>query len=238
MPDFAAAGQAKLTVACSGGAKATKAVIVVGDLIPPKVALVKQGYSPRIQGSRENVSYGLVLQNTSPNANALNVGVLVNFVLPDGHLIGSATKTISIINAGSTYFLGGDMGFSGNPTITKLEVVISPGGRARSEKTFQPELDNVHLVPGMSDPSWLGSIEGEVVNVHSSLTLSNASMSCVVFDANGNVLGGGNGSAFVKLLPGSRAFFKLTGGLGSIPYNTASSVSISVIPSYQQSAAP
>ena len=102
VPDFAAAGQARLTVACPGGGAATKPVIVVGGLVPPKVTVVKQGFSTQVQGSRENVSYGLVLQNPSPNANALDVGVLVNFVLPDDHLIGSASATIPIINAGST----------------------------------------------------------------------------------------------------------------------------------------
>src|SRR5262249_34482591 len=60
--EFAAAGQAKLTAACPGG-KATKAVIVVGGLIPPRVEVVKKGFSARVKGSNENVSYGLVLQN-------------------------------------------------------------------------------------------------------------------------------------------------------------------------------
>jgi hypothetical protein len=237
VPDFAAAGQAKLSVAC-GAAKATKSVTVVGDLIPPRVKLLKQGFSPRVQGSFENVSYGLVLQNTSPNANALNVSVLVNFVLPDGHLIGTATNSIPIINAGSPFYVGGNIGFTGVPTISKLEVVINPGGRARSDRTLQPSLDNVHLVPDISDASWLGSVEGDIVNVHPTLTLSNASMSCVVFDANGNVIGGGNGSTFVKLLPATRAFFKLTNGLNAIAFNKAASVSVSVIPTYEQSATP
>jgi len=237
VPDFAAAGQAKLTVAC-GAAKATKAVTIVGGLIPPRVTLLKQGFSPRVQGSFENLSYGLVLQNTSPNANALNVSVVINFVLPDGHLIGTATNTIPIINAGSRFYVGGNIGFTGIPTISRLEVVINPGGRARSDKAVQPSLDNVHLVPDISDPSWLGSVEGDIVNVHPSLTLSNASMSCVVFDANGNVIGGGNGSTFVKLLPATRAFFKLTNGLNAIPFNKAASVSVSVVPTYEQSATP
>jgi hypothetical protein len=238
VPDFAAAGQARLTVACPGARKATRSVIVVGNLIPPKVTVVKQGFSPKVQGSRESVSYGLVLQNTSPNANALGVGVLVNFVLPDGHLIGSVSKSIPIINAGSTYNLGGDVGFNGNPAIAKLEIVIDPGGRARSAKTFLPGLDNVHLVPNSSEPSWLGSVEGDIVNVHPTLTLNNSSMSCVVLDGNGNVLGGGSGSAYFKLLPGTRSFFKITGGLGEIPFNKAASVSISLIPNYEQSASP
>jgi len=233
--DFAAAGQAKLTAVCPG-AKATKSVIVVGGLIPPRVEVVKKGFSARVKGANENVSYGLVLQNTSPNGNALDVQVLVNFVLPDNHLIGSASSRISIINAHSVYNLGGMLSFTGAPTIARLEVVVDAGGRARSAKVFSPGLDNVHLVPSPFEPSWLGSVEGDLINVHPSLTLSSSNLSCVVFDANGNVLGGGTGSGFFKLLPGTRSFFKIATGLDAIPFNQAATVSMSVIPQYETGA--
>ena len=65
-----------------GRGKATKSVIVVGGLIPPRSASLKKGFSARIQGGGENVSYGLVLQNTSPNGNALDVGVLSTSCCP------------------------------------------------------------------------------------------------------------------------------------------------------------
>ena len=238
VPGFAPAGQGRLTVACPGAAKATKSVIVVGGLVPPRVGVLKKGFSARIQGGGENVSYGLVLQNTSPNGNALDVGVLINFVLPDNHLIGSASATIPIINAGSQYDLGGEISFVGAPAISRLEVAIDPGGRAKSAKSFSPGLDNVHLVPSISDPAWLGSVEGDEVNIHPTLTLQSSNLSCVVFDNGGNVLGGGTGSGYFKLLPGTRAFFKISGGLDPIPYNKAASVSISIIPQYEQSATP
>jgi hypothetical protein len=238
VPEFAPAGQAKLTVACPGAAKATKSVIVVGGLIPPRIEVVKKGFSARIQGSNENVSYGLVLQNTSPNGNALDVRVLVNFVLPDKHLIGTASSQIPIINAGSAYNLGGKISFIGAPTIASLEVVIDPGGRAKSAKSFLPALDNVHLLPSPFDPAWLGSVEGDMINVHPSLTLSSSNLSCVVFDANGNVLGGGQGSGNFKLLPGTRSFFKVALGLDPIPFNKAASVAVSILPQYEQSASP
>jgi hypothetical protein len=230
--EFAAAGQAKLTVVCAGR-KATRSVIVVGGLVPPRVDVVKKGFSARVKGANENVSYGLVLQNTSPNGNALDVQVLVNFVLPDNHLIGSASSRIPIINANSVYNLGGMLSFIGAPAIARLEVVVDAGGRARSAKVFSPGLDNVHLVPSPFEPSWLGSVEGDLINVHPTLTLSSSNLSCVVLDANGNVLGGGTGSGFFKLQPGTRSFFKIATGLDAIPFNQAASVQISVIPQYE-----
>ncbi|HEX3455643.1 MAG TPA: hypothetical protein VHS03_13530 [Gaiellaceae bacterium] len=232
VPQFAAAGQAKLTIACAGGGKATKPIIVVGGLIPPHVIVLKQGFSARVTGPSENVSYGLVLQNTSPNGNALSVQVLVNFVMPDNHLAGTATATIPIINAASQYDLGNEISFQGAPPIARLEIVINPGGSAKSAKNFSPAVDNVQLFPDF-DPQWLGGVEGDLINVHPTLTLDNAAMSCVILDANGSVLGGSQGGAYFKLLPGTRAFFKIANGLNPIPFNNAKSALISIIPQYE-----
>ena len=232
VPQFAAAGQAKLTIACAGGGKATKPIIVVGGLIPPHVIVLKQGFSARVTGPSENVSYGLILQNTSPNGNALSVQVLVNFVMPDNHLAGTATATIPIINAASQYDLGNEISFQGAPPIARLEIVINPGGSAKSAKNFSPAVDNVQLFPDF-DPQWLGGVEGDLINVHPTLTLDNAAMSCVILDANGNVLGGSQGGAYFKLLPGTRAFFKIANGLNPIPFNNAKSALISIIPQYE-----
>jgi hypothetical protein len=232
VPQFAAAGQARLTIVCPGAGRATKSIIVVGGLIPPHVVVLKKGFSARVTGPSENVSYGLVLQNTSPNGNALSVQVLVNFVMPDNHLAGTATATIPIINAASQYNLGNEISFQGAPTISRLEIVINPGGSAKSAKSFSPAVDNVQLVPDF-DPAWLGAVQGDLINVHPSLTLDNASMSCVILDANGNVLGGAQGGAYFKLLPGTRAFFKVANGLNPIPFNSAASAAISIIPQYE-----
>ena len=238
VPDFAAPGLARLTAVCPGKGKATKSVIVVGGLIPPKISVLKQGFSVRVNGNGENVSYGIVLQNLSPNANALGVTALVNFVMPDNHLIGTASNQVPIINAGSIYYLGGEIGFQGAPPIQRLEIVINPGGRAKTAKVFEPALDNVKMLPNDFDPNWLGYVQGDLINVHPTLALASSSMSCVIFDAAGNVLGGGTGGGNFKLQPGTRSFFKLSSGFDPIPFNKAASVSISIIPSYESPTAP
>jgi hypothetical protein len=84
--------------------------------------------SPR--GSAD-VSYGIIIRNHSPNADALNVRVLVNFVLANKHLLGSASNTISLIPAGSSYALGNNLGFPGAAPIARLEVVIQLAGTNR-----------------------------------------------------------------------------------------------------------
>ena len=94
-------------------------------------------------------------------------------------------------------------------------------------------MDFVRLVPSPFEPAWLGSIEGDLVNDHKTMTLGNNQMSAVVFDAAGNVLGGGAGSTIAKSPPGTRQFFKLNSGFDSILFNKAASVQISTIPTYE-----
>ena len=93
--------------------------------------------------------------------------------------------------------------FPGTAPITRLEVVIQVE-KYQPRSLHNPTLANIHLVPGLFDPSWLGTIEGELQNTDLSLSLQSADLSAVVFDAAGNVLGGGSGFAFQTLPPGAR----------------------------------
>lgn len=233
IPELAEPGPAQATAACGAVGRATRTLTVVGNLIPPKIEVLKRGFSSRLRGSMTSVSYGLVLKNLSPNANALSVTALVNFVMTNGALIGTATTRVAVINADSTYYLGGTLQFIGAPPIDRLEVVVTPGGRVKATRVHLPKMDFVRLVPSPYEPAWLGSIEGDVVNDHKTLTLGNNQMSAVVFDAAGNVLGGGAGSTIAKSPPGTRQFFKLGSGFDSILFNKAASVQISTIPTYE-----
>jgi hypothetical protein len=233
IPELAEPGPAQATAACGAAGRATRTLTVVGNLIPPKIEVLQRGFSARLRGSMTSVSYGLVLKNLSPNANALSVTALVNFVMTNGALIGTATTRVAVINAGSTYYLGGMLQFNGAPPINRLEVVVTPGGRVKATKVHLPKMDFIRIVPSPFEPAWVGSIEGDVVNDHKTLTLGNNQMSAVVFDAAGNVLGGGAGSTIAKSPPGTRQFFKLSSGFDSIPYNKAASVQLSTLPTYE-----
>ncbi len=236
VPQLAAPGPARLTARC-GGATAKWGITVVGTLIPPKIVVVKSGYSVRQFQLGSTVSYGVVLKNTSPNANALNVSMQVNFVMADSHLIGTATQPIPLINAGSTYNYAGSLYFSGTAPVAKLEFVIIVGTREKSKKVPNPSLANVAWVPQQFDPLWTGWVQGEIINSHPSYTLKNTQLSAVLFDARGNVLGGATGSAYNVLPPGTRQVFKLTSSVDAIPYAKVASVDISLTPTWETPAA-
>jgi hypothetical protein len=229
------AGAARMTASCGRLGRAVQTLIVVGQLVPPKIAVLEDGFSvrPHDFGGGSDVSYGVVLRNRSRNADALDVNVLVNFVLPDNRLLGSQSSSIAVLRAGATYALGASMGFPGAAPIARLEVVVQVGGK-QVASTREPAVANVVLEPDQSKPQYLGDVAGELINTDAKRTLQNAQLSAVVLDRAGNVVGGGNGSSFYSLPPATRVLFKLTSGFNAIPTANAASALVSVIPSWKQ----
>ena len=107
VPEVAQPGRASLSASCVGVGSVSRLVTVVGTLIPPKIVVADQGFSVRAKSTGSEASFGLMLQNSSPNADALDVYVLINFVMADGQVIGTKAETIDAIPAGTTYAYGG-----------------------------------------------------------------------------------------------------------------------------------
>ena len=234
VPLHAAAGLATATASCGSAGHVTRRILVVGQTIAPRITVERKGFSIRANPyGGTSVSYGLILANDSKTLDALDVYVLVNFVMADNKLLGTATTNVRAIAAGGTYALGSDLGFPAAAPIDRLEVVVRVGSHAR-HSLVQPALANVHVVPDLYEPGWLGSVEGEVINDQARLTLQNARLSAVVFDASGAVLGGGTGYAFAQLPPATREVFKITTGLRAIPFDRAADVAVSSEPTYLQ----
>jgi hypothetical protein len=232
LPAVAAPGPARLGARCGAGS-AKRTITVVGTLIPPKISVVKSGWSVRQRTIGSSVSYGVVLKNQSPNADALNVSVQVNFKLADNKLIGTATQPIAAIGAGSTYNHAGSLQFPGAAPIADLELVILVGSRAKAQRLREPAVDNVAAVPQTFDPAWTAWVQGEVINGHTSLALRSVQLSAILFDARGNVLGGATGGAYNLLPPGTRQVFTISIGADSVPFDRIASVAVSRVPTYE-----
>jgi hypothetical protein len=234
VPRKAHTGAAHLTATCGHAGRATKRLMVIGQVLPPTVNVVKTGWSTRdYPYAGTGVSYGVILQNESKKRDALDVNVIVNFVMSDNRLIGSATAHISDIAAGMQHAFGGELTFPGGAPIARLEVVVRIGNSGPATHT-RPALSFVRVVPSIYEPQWCGSVEGEIQNDSTSRVLQSAELSGVVLDASGNVIGGMSGWGGAQLPPAARVFFKLDNGLRPIPFAKAASALVSVIPAYMQ----
>jgi hypothetical protein len=131
--------------------------------------------------------YGIVLQNVSPDEDALRVTVLVNIVDAGGRMLKSESDTYEAIPAGATYSAGGESIFGGTPA--RLEITTTVGQRQkRSPSLVLPPVSNLRVT---SD--FLGAnAVGEVANPSTTKSLSGlARITFVCLDASGNVIGGG-----------------------------------------------
>jgi hypothetical protein len=232
VPEEAPVGPAIVTAACGAGGSATRSLIVVGSLVPPKIVVDQEGFSIRNRTFGGSiVSYGLILRNLSPNADAVNATVMVNFVMANDHLIGTDVRTVPFLPAGTTYAYGGSLRFPGGAPVERLEVVIQVAGR-QHKSIHQPALAGLRVVPSLYEPAWLGEVDGEVVNDHPNLTLRSTQLSAVVFDATGRIVGGGTGYAIATLPPGTRQAFKVTSGLDAISAFNGSYARVSALGRY------
>ena len=235
VPTTVQAGPARATVRCAGAGSSSRSLVIVGRLVEPKITVAKQGFSirPNAFGSGNRLSYGLILHNEAAQRDAMDVSVQVNFVMPDDHLLGTDTQHVSGIAAGSDYAFGNSVSFNGAAPIVRLEVVVQVASYAKATIHY-PTLANIHIVPQLFDPNWVGTIEGELQNTDPTLTLSSAQLSAVVFDSAGNIVGGGNGFAFQPLPPGARQFLQMTSGFDVIPVQNAASTMVSIMPTWKQ----
>jgi hypothetical protein len=229
VPETVALGAARATVTCARAGTAGRTFTVAGKAVPARVVVDKHGWSVRIRSTAAMVSYGLVLRNQSPSKDALNVSVLVNFVTVDNVLIGSQTTRVAAIPAGGTYMLGNMLTFVGSAPIARLEPVITVAA-SQPKALHVPPVADVRVLPAPFEPGWTGSVEGQLLNDHPSNVLGGTVLSVVVFDSNGNVVGGGLGSSGIPLPPGERVFWKVQSGVNAIPVDKAVSAQVSLEP--------
>lgn len=227
-------GPARVTATCRGAGRATKRITVIGQVLPPTVSVVKTGWSTRVYPyGGTGVSYGVILANESKKQDALDVNVLVNFVMSDNYLIGSASNRVGDIAAGTQHAVGGELQFPGGAPIARLEVVVKIGRGGPATHT-KPGISAVRVIPSIFEPQWCGSVQGEIQNDSPVRNLQSAELSTVVLDAEGNIIGGGYGYGGAYLPPAARVFFKIDNGMRPIPFYKAASALVSVVPTYAQ----
>lgn len=242
VPRTAALGVAVWTASCGSARRPSGTFVVVrtrssvpsGPAVAPQVVVDKQGFTqrPDAYGAGSLLSYGLMLRNTSATEDAESVYVLVNMVGPTGALVGSASRTVKLVGAAGTYAYGDSAPLRVQTPVTRLEITIRVGAHEPKTTHPEPSFANVRILPSQFDIGWVGEVDGEVVNATPRQTLVNASLSIVVLDASGNVIGGGSGMSAASIPSGSRFVFIATSGFTALAVDKAASAAISAEPTY------
>lgn len=236
----AAVGQGKWSVICNSRVVSTGSFVVVqtkstSSTAAPRVVVSKQGFNQRPDRSPSigsQLSFGLILSNTSQTEDAQDVYVIVNMVTASGQLIGSIARTIPVVPAGGTYNYGDSLHLRTQVSATSLEVAIRVGSHEPKQVRLSPDFANVRILPGQFDLGYVAEVDGEVVNDNTSMTLRSAKLSLVVLDANGLPIGGGTALSMTALPPNTRFVFTAQQGFTPIPLAQAASVLISATTTY------
>jgi len=233
VPKHVQPGPAHVTASCSGAGRATRTMTVIGQVLPPKIDVVQTGYSIRpFPYGGTGVSWGAILANRSKTQDALDVEVLCNMVMADNRLIGTTTARIPDIAADSKHPIGGELTFPAGAPIARLEITVRID-KAGPVTRWKPGVSFLRVEPSVFEPQWTGEIDGEVQNDNPSKTIQFVELSGVVFDAAGNILGGGTGFGFATLPPAARMVLRITDGMRPIPFAKAASAMVVAVPTYK-----
>jgi hypothetical protein len=226
-------GAASANVSCGKAGHASRGFAVKGPpSAPARVIIRKSGFSQRVRFASRDVSFGIVLANPSPENDALDVIVLVNFVDSTNRVVATSTARVGGIGAGSEYYLGGSTYIPDATPVSKLEIVPRIGSQA-PKRLLGPPTSDVLVQASLYEPGWVGAVVGQVQNDHTTMLLAATEISVVVFDSAGAVIGGATGYSTGGLLPGVRAYFSASAGVSSIPSDQAFSAGVSVLGRYE-----
>jgi hypothetical protein len=235
VPPKARIGSASAAVSCGRAGRISRSFNVVGPpAAPAKIVVKKSGFSQRVRSVQREVSYGIVLSNASPEKDALAVAVIINFVDATNRVVATQSELLGAVGAGTDFYLGGSTSIPDSTPVSTLEIITRIGSQDMATKLSPPTAD-VLVQAAFYDPGWVGAVVGQIVNDHPTKLLSRAEVFTVVFDASGNVIGGGKGYMSAGgLLPGVRAYFSASSGVSSIPIDRATSAGVTVLGTYER----
>jgi len=236
IPAKAKIGSATATVSCGKAGKVARSFAVAGPpTAPARVVIQKNGFSQRVMYTTRKVSYGIELSNPSPENDALEVDVLVNFLDATNRVVDTDTTNVDAIGAGTIYYLGGSTTIPDGSQVSKIEIVTRIGGQ-QPKKKLGPGFSDILVQAQKFDPAWTGAVVGQILNDYPAMLLLRTQVSAVIYDSAGNVIGGSTGRNGDQLLPGVRAYFQSTTGADAIPFDRVGSASVSMLGAYQATA--
>jgi hypothetical protein len=188
LPAGAKPGRWSLRVSCSPGKlRAAASFIVSVPLRPADVVVDQSGFNAETSGSTTSADCGLVLENRSPDSDARNVTVKVDFTDSLGAAVATTTTGVAVVPAGQTFNASCSVIANGTLSIASMKVAISIG-KSVARKTQLPAVTDVMVTA--PDESRKQMVTGRFTNPYAFALTDQATIQAVFFDAAGHVIGG------------------------------------------------
>ena len=223
-------GRARATVACGKAGTATTMFTVKHALQAPRVVIQRSGWSQR-PNPRLGYSYtcfGLQVQNERTGLDAVRIALLVNLVDVDNRVLATDHLRIGRIPAGTTVYTGHQVKM-GLTAVARIEVVVVEATAKEMEPATPPLISDVVISMDLSGP-YVGAIFGQLLN-RSQLPMRSGEIGFLLQGVDGNVIGGGRGSARGPVSLGARELFKSSGSFDAVPHPGTEAL-ISIVPRY------
>lgn len=239
IPSTAPGGMWTVRVACAHAGSATAHFFVTAQpppppppppTIPAKVVVVKAGLSsgPGSFKDETAISWGVVLQNASPDEDALDVELTLNFIDANGLTVRSRTTFTGYdIPAGATYYVG-DYYVQSSTVATPVRLDVASVQIGKHQRKSIGGLPQVANVRASDFATGYAHVQGDFGNPYGKTISSAAPVTVVAFDAAGNVIGGGTGNPNASVTPGARTGFDVS--IRSLIASQIASVQVSVAP--------
>ena len=204
-------GPARVTARCAGAGRATRRVIVIGQIIPPK----HHSRQDRLVGAAVPVRWHRRQLRRHPRepvhearcARRQRDRQLRHVRQPADRISGVHIWRHRRRHAACASAVSSTSRAAHRSTRSRSS---SRSERAVRRPTPSRASRPNAILPSVFEPEWCGSVEGEVQNDSASRTLQSFTLSTVVFDAAGNIIGGGMGFGGASLPPSARVFFKIS----------------------------
>lgn len=140
--------------------------------------------------NESSLGYGFVLENPNPDYAIEGTMYHLTAYAEDGHVLAAEEGYISLLLPGETLGIGGEMWLSSDTEVARAEVQVLAGDFVESGPIPAFTSENVAYLPD----DWSPQVTGEIVSPFGK-DITNLRVYAILYDADGEIIGGGSGYA-------------------------------------------
>jgi hypothetical protein len=137
-----------------------------------------------------SLGYGFVLENPNPDFAIESTMYHLTAYAEDGHVLAVEEGYISLLLPGETLGIGGEMWLSSDTTVDRAEIQVLSGDYEESGPIPAFTSENAVYLPD----DWSPQVTGQIVSPFGK-DVTNLRVYAILYDADGEIIGGGSGYA-------------------------------------------